>query len=143
MPFSVDGALELGRSYWPTVERCTLGIVRRRKASSAVALRVFGRGPAFLCFGEPRLEANPAGVMCRYPIEGGFLARHPGGSISFEQRSGDELELRSTISGFHPRFAARPGAPHWTGALYNQIQSRVHAAIGRRYFRSLQQRARQ
>jgi hypothetical protein len=141
VPFSIEGALELGRNYWPEVERCTVGFVRRRKPSAGGELCVFGRGPALLLFSEPRLEADSVRVACCYPILGGFLARRRGGSIAFEQRSGDQLELRSVISGFHPRLAANPGAPHWTGTLYNQIQSRIHAAIGRRYFSALQRRA--
>jgi hypothetical protein len=141
VPFSIAGALDLGRSYWPEVERCTAGIVRRQKQSAGVELCFFGRGPALLRFGEPRLEADSVRAVCCYPIQGGLLARRPGGSISFEQRSGDQLELRSMISGFHPRLAANPGAPHWTGTLYN-LQSRIHAAIGRRYFSSLRRRGR-
>ncbi len=143
VPFSIEGALDLGRSYWPEVERCMIGLVRRRKQSAGVELCLFGRGPALLVFGEPQLEANSVRLVCCYPIVGGLLARRRGGSISFEQRSGDQLELRSTISGFHPRLAANPGAPNWTGTLYNQLQSRIHAAIGRRYFSSLRTRARQ
>jgi hypothetical protein len=141
VPFSIEGALELGRNYWPEVERCTVGVVRRRKRTVGVELCVFGRGPALLVLGEPRLEADSVRSVCCYPIVGGLLARRPGGSIAFEQRSGAQLELRSMISGFHPRLAANPGAPHWTGTLYNQIQSRIHAAIGRRYFSALQGRA--
>jgi hypothetical protein len=141
VPFTIEGALELGRNYWPEVERCTVGVVRRRKRSAGVELCVFGRGPALLLFSEPRLEANSGRVACCYPILGGLLARRPGGSITFEQRSGEQLELRSIIRGFHPQLAANPGAPYWTGTLYNQIQNRIHAAIGRRYFSALQRRS--
>ena len=140
VPFSIEGALDLGRSYWPEVERCTVGLVRLRREVGGIELRVFGCGPALLRFGDPQLEADAARVVCCYPIEGGALVRRPGGSIRFEQVSGAGSELRSTITGFHPRLAAKAGAPHWTGTLYNQIQSRIHEAIGRRYFASLQQR---
>ena len=78
-------------------------------------------------------------VVCRYAILGGALARAPGGAISFAQQVGPCPELRSTISGFLPLLAARPGWPSWTGALYEQVQVRLHAAVGRRYFARLVQ----
>jgi len=143
VPFSIAGALDLGRSYWSEVERSTVGLVRLREELGGLELRVFGRGPTLLRFGDPQLEADAARVVCCYPIEGGALVRRRGGSISFEQTTGDGLELRSTITAFHPRLAAKPGAPHWTGTLYNQIQSRIHEAIGRRYFTYLQQQPKQ
>ena len=36
-----------------------------------------------------------------------------------------------------PSLAARQGERDWTGALYSQVQSRVHVAISRRYFARL------
>jgi hypothetical protein len=143
VPFSIEGALELGQSYWPEVERSTLGAVRQQERAHRIELRLFGRGPVLLRFGEPRLEADAARAACHYPIEGGLLARRPGGLLSFEQVRGHDLELRSTITGFHPRLAANPTGRHWTGTLYDQVQSRIHEAIGRRYFSSLRQRARE
>jgi len=141
VPFSIEGALALGRSYWPEVERCTAGLVRVRPDVRGIALRLLGDGPALLRFGDPELEADAARVVCRYAIRCGALVRRPGGSISFEQVSANGVELCSTITGFYPRLAAKPGAPHWTGTLYNRVQSRIHEAIGRRYFRALQERA--
>jgi hypothetical protein len=50
----------------------------------------------------------------------------------YEERAGDWLHLRSTIAGFFPALAARPGEPDSTGALYSQVQRRVYLAISRR-----------
>jgi hypothetical protein len=48
-----------------------------------------------------------------------------------------EVELRSVIAGYYPTLAARPGAPAWTGEVYNQVQARLHARVSHRYFRHL------
>jgi hypothetical protein len=99
---------------------------------AGVELRLLGRA-SLLRFGPPEVRAGDEVVVCRYAILGGALARVPGGAISFAQRGGRCPELRSTISGFRPRLAARPGRPSWTGALYEQVQVRLHGAVGRRY----------
>jgi hypothetical protein len=72
-----------------------------------------------------------------YPIVNGFLVRRAGGTISFSQEAGPPLALASAITGFFPRFAAPPGRPGWTGALYEQVQRRLHQAVSKRYFRAL------
>ena len=135
--FSERGAEILGRSYWDEVRRSTLGIVRVRRHGHVLDLRAFGRGPRLLTFGAPVLEVSPTHVGCSYPISGGLLAHRPEGEISFVQSSGDGLELRSAIRGFFPSLAARAGGPHWTGALYDRVQTRIHVAICRRYFARL------
>lgn len=135
--FDEDGARRLGRTYWDVVERTLRGLVGRHRPSARVELRVGSRWPTLLRFGEPEIEVGSALVACRYPIEGGLLARRPQGCISFCQSAGERLELSSTIHGFVPSLAARPGEPHWTGALYDQVQSRIHVAISRRYFARL------
>jgi hypothetical protein len=67
-----------------------------------------------------------------------MLARRAAGSITLSMRGGaGQVELRSAIAGYHPTLAARPGAPAWTGELYDQIQARIHARISRRYFHHL------
>jgi hypothetical protein len=131
-----DGARDLGRVYWEEVERFTRGLVRSRVHPAGVELRFLGRAP-LLRFGPPEVRAGAEVVVCRYAILGGALARAPGGAISFAQQGGPCPELRSTISGFLPRLAARPGLPSWTGALYEQVQVRLHGAVGRRYFARL------
>jgi hypothetical protein len=77
-------------------------------------------------------------LRCGFPITGGVLAHQPCGEIVFAQdQLGDRLWLRSTITGLFPALAARPGEPDWTGALYRQVQRRIHLAISRRYFTHL------
>ena len=85
-------------------------------------------------FATPTRTARQPGC---YPITGGLLARRPAGSITLTQSGRDTVELSSRISGFVPRLAARPGRPPWTGTLYEQVQSRIHVAISRRYFSRL------
>ena len=76
-------------------------------------------------------------MACRYSIEGGLLARIPAGELTLEQAAGEAVELRSSVRGFHPRLAARPGFPRWTGLLYARGQARLHEAIGRRFLARL------
>ena len=77
------------------------------------------------------------GVRCTYAIVNGFLVRRAGGTISFSQEAGPPLALASAITGFFPRFAAPPGRPGWTGALYEQVQRRLYQSVSKRYFRAL------
>lgn len=138
---SVAGARRLGELYWREVERSTLRLVRARVRTGAPLLQLLGLGPALLRFGQPELSVSPVSVTCLYPIRGGMLARIPAGSISFTQTGLDEVEVRSAISGYFPRLAARPDRPRWNGLLYPQIQARLHVALGRRYFARLLQEA--
>jgi hypothetical protein len=136
--FDGDGARRLGRSYWEEVQRTMRGLVRVHRGPPRLELRLLGGAPLLLSFDEPELEAGPTLVCCRYPVAGGALTQRPAGEISFAQIDRDgALELRSTIRDFFPTLAARDGGPHWTGTLYNQVQSRVHVAISRRYFARL------
>jgi hypothetical protein len=135
---SVDGAQRLGWAYWREVERFTFGLVRVRQGVDKVELRLLGRWPLLLAFGQPVTDIAEGSLRCCYPITGGLLAHQPGGEIVFAQdQVGDRLWLRSTITGFFPALAARPGEPDWTGALYSQVQRRIHLAISRRYFTRL------
>ena len=135
--FSSAGAEYLGFAYWREVERVTRGIVRPRERNGTLELRVFGRGPALLRFGRPTFEATDRLVTCSYPIHGGLLAQRPVGEIVFAQVGGSPPIVRSTIRGFFPRLAGHRRERDWTGALYSQVQSRVHVAISRRYFARL------
>ena len=139
--FSAAGAERLGDAYWREVERVTRGLVRARERNGALELRLLGHGPALLRFGRPTLQATDRLARCSYPIEGGLLAQRPAGEIDFAQ-VGSPLAVRSTIRGFYPSLAARQGERDWTGALYSQVQSRVHVAISRRYFARLIREAR-
>jgi hypothetical protein len=135
--FSIAGAERLGAAYWREVERITHGLVRPRKRNGNLELRLLGRGPALLRFGRPTLRATDTLVRCSYPIAGGLLARRPAGEIAFAQTAGSPAIVCSTIRGFFPTLAARQGEPDWTGALYSQVQSRIHVAVSRRYFTQL------
>jgi len=135
--FSETGAERLGRTYWREVERATRGLVRAQERNGGVELRVLGHGPPLLQFGPPALHVTETLVRCTYPIEGGSLARRPAGEIDFAQIGTSPPLIRSTIRGFFPSLAARQGKRDWTGALYSQVQSRVHVAISRRYFARL------
>jgi hypothetical protein len=135
---SAHGAQRLGSAYWREVERFTFGLVRSRQGVEGVELRLLGRRPLLLAFAQPVTDIAEGSVRCCYPITGGLLAHQPGGEIVFAQdQLGDRLWLRSTITGFFPALAARPGEPDWTGALYSQVQRRIHLAISRRYFSRL------
>ncbi len=140
--FSSGGAECLGLAYWSEVERVTRGLIRPRQRNGTLELRLFGRGPTLLRFGRPTLEATDRLVSCSYPICGGLLAHRPAGEIVFAQVGGSPPMVRSTIRGFFPSLAARQGERDWTGALYSQVQSRVHVAISRRYFARLIREAR-
>lgn len=115
----------LAAAYWREVERTTAGLVRVRETPDGLALRAFGA--PLLKFGPPRIDAVGDRVICQYPIDGGLLARRPGGSIAFAQHG---KVLTSSISGFHPRLGLLPG-------LYSHVQARIHAAVSRRYFARL------
>jgi hypothetical protein len=134
---TADGAQQLGATYWDEVERAMRRLVRRRRRDGGLELRVLGVWPVLLAFGEPELLVDGARVSCSYPIAGGVLAQRAAGRIEFVQSADGELDLRSAIRGFLPALAARAGRPHWTGALYNQVQNRIHVAISRRYFARL------
>jgi hypothetical protein len=140
--FSTAGAERLGDAYWREVERVTRGLVRARERNGAFELRLFGHGPALLRFGPPTLQVTDRLARCSYPIEGGLLAQRAAGEIAFAQVGGSTLAVHSTIRGFYPSLAARQGERDWTGALYSQVQSRVHVAISRRYFARLIREAR-
>jgi hypothetical protein len=131
------GAARLGHVYWRTVEASTGRLFRIRAPDEALEIRLLRRGPILIAFGRPELSAVGDCVTCRYPITGGLLARRPAGSITLTQSGRDTVELSSRISGFVPRLAAKPGRPPWTGTLYEQVQSRIHVAISRRYFSRL------
>ena len=133
-----EGARILGAAYWREVERLTRGLVQARSRASGLELRVARLGPTLLRFGTPQLSVTADAVSTTYPITGGVLARRAAGSITLSMRGGaDGVELRSAIAGYYPTLAARPGAPTWTGELYDQIQARIHARVSRRYFHHL------
>jgi hypothetical protein len=134
---SPAGAQRLGDLYWRELDRSTFGLVRARVSPDAVVLRLVGIGPAMLRLGRGEPTVTPDSVTCRYAIHGGLLARTPGGRIAFAQPVGSLLEVRSEIYGFFPRLATRRVRRGWSGVLYPHLQSRLHVALGRRYFARL------
>ena len=60
----------------------------------------------------------------QYRIRGGLLARKAGGTLALAQVAG---ELTVAVEGFFPRLAV----------LHHTVQSHIHAAVSRRYFRAL------
>jgi hypothetical protein len=131
------GAAALSSVYWREVERFMRGLVRAHgDGDGQVELRLRPFGTVLLSFGQPETRTDHGLTRRTYPITGGLLARRPGGSISFSQEAAPPM-LASSISGFFPRFAAAPARPSWTGALYEQVQRRLHLAVSRRYFAAL------
>ena len=141
MEHSAAGAKRLGDVYWSEIERSMHGVIRAREQFGGVELRVFGVGPALLRFGPPEYLVTPGSVTCRHPILGGLLARMPAGTVSFTQTGARDVELSCSIEGFFPRLAPRRLRRGWNGVLYPQIQTRLHVALGRRYFARLRAEA--
>jgi hypothetical protein len=142
VPATRDGARRLGSAYWQEVERSTRGVVRARRAPGSIELRLFGRAPALLRFGAPEIQVDPSGISCAYPVLGGLLARGAGGQLVFEQRRRPAWCVRTLVRDFSPRLAGRAGGPGWTGFVYDQVQARLHRAIGRRYVARLERESR-
>ncbi|MGZ8647376.1 MAG: hypothetical protein ACXW08_01865 [Solirubrobacteraceae bacterium] len=131
---SEAGALRLGAVYWREVQALTLGLVRSREGGDGVELRALG--VALFRFARAETHVTDTEVSCAFAIRGGLLARGPGGSLTLAQEAAGPV-IRSTITGYSARLAAREGRPRWTGALYSQVQGRLHVAVSRRYFRRL------
>lgn len=123
-----QGARALGERYWREVQRASFGLVRLRGTPDGSDLRIRGLGVRLLRFGPTEIEAGDEGVVCRFPIRGGLLARRPGGALVLSNVEGDAWELRAAVTRFVPRLGSRP---------YDRVQRRIHVAISRRFFRSL------
>jgi hypothetical protein len=102
---------ERDRIYWNELHRFTLHTVRLHGRT----LRALGVLP-LMHFGP--LDGD------RRAIEGGLLVAEPGGTIGWEHEAG---QMRVAVRGYAPRLP-RP--------LY-ALQSAVHEALSRRYFRRL------
>ena len=126
------GARKLSDVYWRELRRSTLGFVRTTLRDDELEIRLLGRGPALLRFGPPQQTIDAETVSCSYPIRGGLLARAPVGSLRFTQEGLGAVAVTSAVEGFLPRL----------GVLYAPIQSRIHVALGRRYFSRLRREIR-
>ena len=135
---SEQGAGELGALYWREVERFMRGLVATNvNADGSVQLRLRRPGHS-----SPRRPSGRSRTMaCAVRTHRQRLSCTAGGTISFSQET-PPLALASAITGFFPRLAAPPGRPGWTGALYEQVQRRLHQAISKRYFHALLARER-
>jgi hypothetical protein len=134
-----QGGRDLGSSYWRAVTRFGRGLVGARERAEGVAVRlVVLQRPVLLQLGPPEVAIDGDRIACRYAIQGGLLARRPGGSLTLSQSGDGRPELRVAVHGFHPRLGART-RPHWSGALYHQREHRLHLAISRRWLRRLTQ----
>lgn len=131
-----EGGRALGRSYWLEVARSGRGLVRGRETAEGVELRLVTLRPALLRLGRAEVAIVDDYVGCRYPISGGLLARQPGGTLTLSQTGCERPELRVAVHGFFPRLGPRTRS-RWSGALYLQLERRVHVAISRRWFRHL------
>jgi hypothetical protein len=126
------GARRLGDLYWRELRRATFGVMQTTVRDDELEIRLLGRGPALLRFGRPQRVIDEESVSCTYPIHGGLLARAPAGSLRFTQQGLGAVSVSSAVEGFLPRL----------GVLYAPVQSRLHVALGRRYFSRLGQDAR-
>jgi hypothetical protein len=126
------GARMLGELYWRELRQWTFGVLRTIPAVDEFEIRLLGRGPALLRFSPGEQTVSADTVTCRFAILGGLLARAPaGGSIRFTQEGVDAVVVTSAVEGFLPRL----------GVFYAPVQSRLHVALGRRYFRRLKREA--
>jgi hypothetical protein len=121
------GAETLGRRYWRETVRAGRGLVHCRQDAEGVELRLLRRGPVLLGFRPPKASFAHDWVSCSYTISGGLLTRRAGGMLILSQIGSEEVELRTTVTGFAPRL----------GVTLGFVQRRLHAAISRRYFTRL------
>lgn len=129
---SESGALALADAYWDEIASITLGLVRARPMKGGVELALAG-AVSLLRFGPPVATAADDVVECRFPITGGLLAKHPGGSLALRQRSAPRLELAVVVDGYAPRLDSGRASGGLRTLAYRKLQARVHALIGRRY----------
>jgi hypothetical protein len=129
---SERGARSLAEAYWDELSRLTLGLVRARPAAGGGVEIALGRRVPLLRFGPPATTASESVVECRYPIEGGLLAKRSGGSLALLQVVEPSPELAVVVEGYAPRLDS--GRPRGLRTLtYHEVQERIHSLIGRRY----------
>jgi hypothetical protein len=129
---SERGAVALADAYWDEIRRLTLGLVSARRENGGVRLAIAGLVTLFR-FGPPKTVADAERVECRFPITGGLLAKHAGGSLSFTQRSTPTPELIVTVEDYVPRLSPGRERRSLRRFVYTQVQERAHAGISRRY----------
>lgn len=122
------GARKLGDLYWLVLRQSTFGFLRTIAGADGFEIRLLRGGPTLLRLSREQESVSDDAVTCRYAILGGLLARAPAGSIRFTQEGTDAVAVTSAVEGFLPRL----------GVFYAPVQSRLHVALGRRYFARLQ-----
>jgi hypothetical protein len=130
----------LADAYWDEIRRMTLGLVRAREVGDGVELAL-ARWVTLLRFGRVETNVGPDEVECRFAIEGGLLAKRPGGSLSLRQEGGDPLALAVVVDGYVPRLDSGRERGGLRTAAYHGLQERVHELIGRRYLERMAGRA--
>lgn len=131
VPSTPEGARALGAWYWEELERSSRGLIRARVESDGLRV-VLGRALTLLRFGPPALAVDGEHVECRYPIVGGTLVSHPGGSLTIAQRDGPVPHLEVTVSEYRPSLAERGSRLH-RGVLYTALQAPLHRSVSRRF----------
>jgi len=120
------GAQDVGDRYWRQLRRASHGLVWPRWNDGRIELRLLSIGPPLLGFSPTRMTLERGVVGATYTIDGGLLARRPGGTISFEQTCDEPAELSVAVEGYFPR----------PGVLLSPLQRRFHVHVTRRYFRA-------
>jgi hypothetical protein len=128
VPFTEEGARNLGRRYWLEVARASRGLIRSCESTDGVQLKILGRGPALLRFDGADVAVDEDAVRCSYRIRGGLLSLGERGTLVVSQSGLEQPELRVAVEGFLARLGG--------GAIYG-LQRRVHLSVSRRYFRHL------
>ena len=131
VPATREGARALGEWYWEELERSSRGLIRARAENGGLRV-VLGRAVTLLRFGPPDLAVEGEDVECRYPIVGGTLVSHPGGSLTIAQRDGAVTQLEVTVSEYRPSLAERGSRLH-RGVLYTALQAPLHRSVSRRF----------
>jgi hypothetical protein len=137
---SERGARVLADAYWDEIRRLTLGLVRARRTPEGVELALLRR-VSLLRFGEERTIASPNRVESRFPITGGVLAKHAGGSLALRQEMTEHAELAVVVEGYAPRLDSGRERGGLRTMAYHGLQERVHGLIGRRYLERMAGRA--
>lgn len=139
VPTSKEGALELGDLYLRELRRLTGTLVRTQVHAGRVFLTLAGLVD-LITLDRAVATTGHSDVECRYPIVGGVLVACPGGSLSLVQRGGARPELGLVVENYAPRLAT--GREWVRRLLYDNVQARLHAAIGNRFLTRMRERAR-
>lgn len=137
---SERGGLALAEAYWAEIRRRTGGLVRVRRGTAGVELRM-ARLTLFR-FGAPRIVVADELVECSFPITGGLLAKKEGGFLTFVQRTIPRPELEVSVRDYVPFFGSTREGRSLRGLVYSVVQERAHAAICHGYLARMAARAR-